>query len=145
MAKKKPSRRGGRTPGKWTLLTKDQLRSFRKDSKLSRSALSALLGVSSSSIQNWETERSVPLTRYQEQLVELMRGGGPAAVAGNGRRSKARASGRSSNGALLGASGGVSLTATAEILKGFLATSEGAKTSKEELVALTISLRAALS
>ena len=148
MAKKKTARRGGRTPGKWTLLTKEQLRSFRTEAKLSRSALSALLGVSSTSIQNWETERSVPLTRYQEQIVKLMKGGVPNAAARNGRGSKARANGRSSNGASSGTSSAhqeTSLTATAEILKGFLATFQGAKISKQELVTLASSLRAVLS
>lgn len=145
MAKKKKSAkgRGGRTPGQWTLLQKDDLSGFRKTQKLSRSALSNLLGVSSTSIQNWETGRSVPLTRFQQQLVDLMKGGVPATAA-RGRR------GRGSNGAAPTgpvASGGSesSLTATAEIVKGFLATSAGGKLSADELVNLTVSLRAALS
>lgn len=150
MAKKKATRRrGGRTPGKWTLLTKDQLRSFRKDAGMSRSRLAERLGVSSTSIQNWETERSVPLTRYQEQLVQLMKGGTPVAT-GSGRGAKTRpANGRATNGASAGAGGTAlqetGLTATTEILKGFLATPQGAKISKDELVALASSLRTALS
>jgi DNA-binding transcriptional regulator YiaG len=145
MARKKKStkRRGGRTPGQWTLLEKDDLSGFRKTQKLSRSALANTLGVSSTSIQNWETGRSVPLTRFQQQLVDLMKGGVPVTAA-RGRR------GRGSNGANGAAPAGVassetSLTATAEIVKGFLATSAGAKLSAEELVTLTVSLRAALS
>lgn len=139
--KKKSARRGGRTPGQWTLLEKDDLSGFRKTQKLSRSALANHLGVSSTSIQNWETGRSVPLTRFQQQLVDLMKGGVPAA-AGRGR-----GRGRGAGGAApVGAAGSeTSLTATAEIVKGFLATSAGSKLSADELVALTTSLRAALS
>ncbi len=147
MARKKSAkRRGGRTPGQWTLLAKDDLSGFRKTQKLSRSALANTLGVSSTSIQNWETGRSVPLTRFQQQLVDLMKGGGVPAAAARGRRGRG-SNGAASNGASSGGVGSseTSLTATAEIVKGFLATSAGAKLSAEELVNLTVSLRAALS
>lgn len=85
---KAPRRRGGRTPGVWTLLAQGELKTFRKDAKLSRSSLAGLLGVSSTSVQNWETGRSVPLTRYQEQIVALMKGGVPQ----DARRGRVRSS-----------------------------------------------------
>lgn len=151
-SKKKTGRRGGgRTPGAWTLLTQDALKTFRTGAKLSRSRLSELLGVSSTSVQNWETGRSVPLTRYQEQIVALMEGGVPADTAparkrGSNGAARSRGGARS-NGAshALSSSGDAALTAVGDILKGYLATPAGGELGQEQLVALAMSLRAALS
>lgn len=154
MAKKKTKktgrRGGGRTPGAWTLLTQDTLKTFRKDRKLSRSRLAELLGVSSGSVMNWETGRSVPLTRTQEQIVALMQGGAPAAAPARKRGSNgaARLNGAArSNGAahVVSASGEAALLAVGDILKGYLATPKGGEVTQEQLVGLAVSLRAALS
>ena len=142
MAKKKVGRRGrgGRKPGKWTLLTDASFRAFRKEAGLSRSRLSELLGVSSTSIQNWETGRSVPLTRYQHQIVELMKGGAPrSAPPARNRLRPARM-----NGSAV-VSHDTCLTVTGEILREYLATPKGGQLTQDELIALAVSLRAAFS
>lgn len=72
-------RRGGRQPGKWELVDPLEFRRWRDQNKLSRARLAGLMGVSSTSIQNWETGNAVPSRRYQERLAELMKD--PTAVA----------------------------------------------------------------
>lgn len=155
-AKKTGRRGGGRTPGAWTLLTQDALKTFRREGKLSRARLAELLGVSSGSIMNWETGRSVPVTRTQEQIVALMQGGvpdaGPARKRGSSgaaRNGAARSNGAAarSNGAThaVSASGEAALLAVGDILKGYLATPKGGELGQEQLVALAMALRGALS
>lgn len=131
------SRRGGRTPGQWVHLSQDAVGKFRKDAKLSRSKLAELLGVSGTSVQNWETGRSVPIKRYQQRLVELMKG---------------RPQGAESGEALAAAADAIPLqlqvarlTVVSEIVKGYLATTQGGKVSQEQLIALTKALRGALA
>lgn len=138
MAKKKVQRakRGGRSPGQWVDLTREQVLAFRKSAKLSRAKLAELLGVSSTSIQNWETGRAVPLRRYQQQLVELMRSGPPSSSGG-----RQPPGARPSTPELEVAR----LTVTGEILKAYLATAQGGKVSQEQLLALARSLRASLA
>jgi DNA-binding transcriptional regulator YiaG len=63
--------RGGRKKGEWKLLTKDQLMTFRKDQRISRARLAELMGVSSTSIQNWETN-TVPTMKAQQKLAQLI-------------------------------------------------------------------------
>lgn len=141
--KRKARRRGGRTPGAWSLLTQGSLKAFRKQAGLSRAALAKLLHVSSTSVQNWETGRAIPVPRFQEQLVSLMQGGvPPAAVPEVGSSARPRSNGTSKS---VGAGREASLRVTSEILRSYLATPKGGTTTGEQLVALTTSLRAALS
>jgi DNA-binding transcriptional regulator YiaG len=143
MAKKKTGRRGGRTPGQWVHLTKDGLRQWRKDAKISRGKLSEMMGVSSTSVQNWETGRSVPMKRYQMMLADLMKGGAPSN--GSSGAGEAVTSGAVARPASGGGGDQVQvarLNATSEILKAYLGA--GGKVSQEQLVALTKALRSAL-
>jgi DNA-binding transcriptional regulator YiaG len=80
--KKQPGRkRGGRKPGKWTLLTPEALRSWREGNGVSRARLASMLGVSSTSVQNWETGHAVATTKLQQRLAELTKSA-PEAAAG---------------------------------------------------------------
>jgi DNA-binding transcriptional regulator YiaG len=132
MAKK---RRGGRQPGKWELVDPLEFRRWRDQNKLSRARLAGLMGVSSTSIQNWETGNAVPSPRYQERLAELMKD--PAVVAA--------APARRGGGALGGraADGGSGVMATGEIVTAYLKSSP--ELAEEELVALIRAVRQALS
>ncbi len=137
--------RGGRKKGEWVLLTSDSLLQFRKGAHLSRAKLAEILDVSSTTIQNWESGKAVPTKKSQAHLADLIKGGAPAAAASNGAGTVTRSAPRahaSSNG---GASTDTQLTVTGEILKAFLATAQGGKTSQEQLVDLAKSLRAALA
>lgn len=71
--------RGGRKPGVWTLLTPEKLRDYRDRNRISRARLAAMLGVSSTSVQNWETG-TVASTKIQQRLAELIAAGPPASV-----------------------------------------------------------------
>lgn len=139
----KGRRRGGRKKGEWVLLTSDSLGQYRKGAHLSRAKLAEILDVSATTIQNWESGKAVPTKKSQARLADLIKSGSPTAAAGNGTvtRSAAALPHASSNG---GASNGIELTVTGEILKAFLATAQGGKTTQEQLVQLTRSLRAAL-
>jgi ribosome-binding protein aMBF1 (putative translation factor) len=48
--------------------------------RLSRARLAALLSVSGTSIQNWETGHAVPSRKYQERLADLMKSPNLASV-----------------------------------------------------------------
>lgn len=74
MTKKK--RTGGRKPGSWTLLTKDDLVQWRKKNKVSRRTLAKAIKSSSTSIQNWEMGKSTPITKFQKRIVESMKNWG---------------------------------------------------------------------
>lgn len=77
--RKTGARRGGRKPGAWTLLTPQALRGWREEHKMSRANVATTLGVSSTSIQNWETGHAVATTKMQQKLVDLMKAPVPAA------------------------------------------------------------------
>lgn len=64
---------GGRKPGKWTVVTPDEIRAFRQEHQISRSRLAGALGVSSTTIQNWETDNGVAMPRLQEKVAELLK------------------------------------------------------------------------
>lgn len=71
-------RRGGRKPGEWKLITPEQLRDYRSEHRISRARLAQMLGVSSTSVQNWETG-TVASMRIQQRLAELI-AAGPSAI-----------------------------------------------------------------
>ncbi len=66
-------RRGGRKPGRWELLNPEELLEFRKQRGLSRAKLADQLGVSTTSIQNWETGRAASM-KIQRKLRDLIDG-----------------------------------------------------------------------
>lgn len=74
--------RVGRQPGAWgDGLSSDVVRSFRETGAVSRARLAGLLGVSSTTIQNWETGLAVPDPKNQAKLREVIKAGVPAATA----------------------------------------------------------------
>ncbi len=75
---KKARRRGGRKPGKWELVDPLEFRRWREQQRISRARLASLLGVSATSIQNWEVGHAVPSRPHQERMAELMKS--PTAV-----------------------------------------------------------------
>jgi DNA-binding transcriptional regulator YiaG len=76
-------RRGGRTPGHWRDgLTGQAVLDWRKQHKVSRAALAKALGVSPTSVQNWEIADGVPVPRSQIALRAIMTKG-PGAISGN--------------------------------------------------------------
>lgn len=72
-------RRGGRKPGEWRLVTPEQLRAYREEHRISRARLAQTLGVSSTSVQNWETG-TVATMRIQERLAALIAAGSTAVL-----------------------------------------------------------------
>lgn len=80
-------RRGGRKPGEWRLVTPKRIREFREANRLSRATLSRALGVSSTTIQNWETGLVVATNKAQTRLAELM--SQPGILQEHGRQSQA--------------------------------------------------------
>lgn len=129
----------GTQKGEWVLLTNDSLQRYRKGAHLSRAKLAEIMAVSSTTIQNWESGKAVPTKKSQARLADLIKGGATEARSNGTDALPSRAS---SNG---GASSGVELNVTGEILKAFLATAQGGRTTQEQLVQLTRSLRAALA
>lgn len=65
-------RGGGRKAGSWTATNPDQIKSFREANNVSRAKLAGMLGVSSTSIQNWETGAAIATTKMQAKVSELM-------------------------------------------------------------------------
>lgn len=91
---KKSKKRGGRKPGSWTLVTPMQIREYRQTYRLSRLTMAGLLGVSSTTVVNWETGNGVATTAAQRRIQELLRRppagtvtGAPTQVSGNGKDS----------------------------------------------------------
>lgn len=143
-APKAKGRRGGRKKGEWVLVTSDALRQYRKDAHLSRNKFAEILDVSATTIQNWESGKAVPTKKSQARLADLIKSGAPAAAtSGNGSVARPAPRPVSSNGG--GAATDTQLTVTGEVLKAFLATAQGGKTSPAQLVELTKLLRAALA
>lgn len=86
MAKKKASKktggrgRGGRKPGTWELVSPEQIRAYREAHAVSRASLAGQLGVSGTTIQNWETGHAVATKKAQERLAQVL-GGAPRSSA----------------------------------------------------------------
>lgn len=79
MAKKKVSskgvrRGGGRKPGSWSAVQQEQIKAFREKHRVSRQTLARLIGVSSTSVQNWETGAAIATTKLQLKLKAVMDG-----------------------------------------------------------------------
>lgn len=144
---KKTGRRGGRKPGQWVHVTQEAVGKFRKGAQLSRGKLAEMLGVSSTSVQNWEAGHSVPMPRYQQKLAELITSGGAKPSPSASESAPTRVRSRQAV-PLSAASPEVEVTrlsVAGEIMKDYLATPQGAKVSQEQLVALTRALMGALT
>lgn len=129
---KKTSRRGGRKPGAWTQVKPAQIVAYRKEHKVSGASMAAMRGVSSTTIQNWETGKAVATAKAQARLVEAM--------SGSPRRPAAPPSAEAhKNGT---ASNDLVIDATARVVAAFLATG---KIKREELRGVIEEVRAALT
>jgi DNA-binding transcriptional regulator YiaG len=126
------ARRGGRKPGAWTHTTPKALREFRATHHMSRGRLAAILGVSSTSVQNWEAGK-VASAKIQERLADIIENGVASAAPPPPRRSGPAASGADPVIATTGA-----------IVAGYLQT-RPAPVSQEELLSLIRGVRLALS
>lgn len=127
-------RSGGRRPGAWTLVTPEALRTFRSENKLSRARLALMLGVSSTSVQNWETG-TVASMKIQQRLAELI-AAGPSAILPPRKAASLwdMASTQQTDPAI---------TTTGTIVAGYLQTHQGM--SPNDLIGLIRSVRQALS
>lgn len=74
MSATKTKSRGGRKPGTWISgLDNKKILAWREETHTSRSRLASHIGVSSTSVQNWETGAAIPVRQTQLQLAELMK------------------------------------------------------------------------
>jgi len=76
--KKKKKRTGGRIAGKWADVTPAEIVTFRQKNKISRAALAGALGVSSTSVQNWEGGQVVAVPKIQAKLRSVIDAGSDA-------------------------------------------------------------------
>lgn len=65
------ARRGGRRPGTWKLVTPEQILAYRKEHHVSRARMAQALGVSSTSVQNWESG-TVATLKAQQRIAMLI-------------------------------------------------------------------------
>lgn len=143
--RKTGSRRGGRKPGAWTLLTPEALRGWREKNKMSRANVASSLGVSSTSIQNWETGHAVATAKMQQKLADLMKAPAPAVAATS--RGKRPAQAQSANGATSHASNGdpALIQATASIVVEAIRAGGKRSVSAKELGLMVRTVRDALA
>ena len=127
-------RRGGRKPGEWKLVTPEQLRDYRSTNKISRARLAQMLGVSSTSVQNWETG-TVASMKIQQRLAELIAAGPAAILPPRKQASLWDMAARDKNDP--------AITTTGTIVAGYVSTHSGM--SAEDLIGLIRSVRQALS
>lgn len=135
-------KRAGRKPGVWKYVTPEQLREFRASGQVSRARIASALGVSSTSVQNWESGRAA-MPRLQKRLAELI-AAGPAALddgapeGDGGQNGRWRAEGDGAVGGVLSSQ----LLATGTIVGSYI-TAHG-KMSHDQLMELIRSVRSAL-
>lgn len=142
-AKPKKKGRGGRVKGVWkTGLSGDVMRQFRKDHKVSRGKMAKMLGVSSTTIQNWEVGVAVPTPKNQAELERVLKG---EKIQKNGQKPKA------TNGTVSQAPfahddhHGVELSITGQIVSAWLGSPRiKGNVSQDDLVGLVRSVRSAL-
>ena len=127
-------RRGGRKPGEWKLVTPEQLREYRSVNKISRARLAQMLGVSSTSVQNWETG-TVASMKIQQRLAELIAAGPAAILPPRKQASLWDMAAHEKNDP--------AITTTGTIVAGYVSTHSGM--SAEDLIGLIRSVRQALS
>jgi DNA-binding transcriptional regulator YiaG len=126
---KRTTNRGGRKKGQWTETTPDTIRDFRRIGRISRSRLASALGVSATSVQNWEVGLVVATPAMQKKIVELIK-----ASPELGRPRPAQAGN--------GGAGGAEVEAAGQIVCAWLEQHPG--TDSERLLALIRAVRTAL-
>ena len=132
---KTKTKHSGRKPGSWKHgLTADALRAFRKNNHVSRARLAKSLGVSQTTINNWEIGLVFPTDRNQDQLQRVMKN--PSAVVAS---APARQESFSRDG-----NHGVGLAATGQIVSAYLASAKGKTVTQDDLCNLVRSVRSAL-
>lgn len=132
----KRARKGGRQRGTWTEVQPEQIRAFREEHAISRNMLASTLGVSATSVQNWETGMAVAMPSIQARLASIIQAG-PGAI------QTADGGARRGSGAGVAALVGHQVSATGMIVNGFL-TSQSRKFTQEELIELIKTVRGAL-
>jgi DNA-binding XRE family transcriptional regulator len=134
--------RGGRKPGVWTLVTPEQIRVYRKTNGTSRAKLADMLGVSNTTVQNWETGKGAAFPKIQERIKALLDGAPQPAPSRRGSRGGAAPQPATSNGSHAPTNGYDStVEATGRIVAAFLG---GAKIQRQELGAVIREVRSAL-
>jgi DNA-binding XRE family transcriptional regulator len=68
--------RGGRKRGIWTL-SKEDFRAWRERHQMTRASVGKLLGVSATTIQNWEKGIAIPLPKHQHAIAAAMKADKP--------------------------------------------------------------------
>lgn len=126
-------RRGGRKPGVWTLVKPEHIPAYRKAQKLSRASMAAMLGVSSTTVQNWEAGKAVATPKAQARIAEVIGSGTsrPAPATPKASSNGQHAGGYDSN-----------VEATGRIVAAFLGS---VKIKRQELRAVIEDVRAALA
>lgn len=138
-ATKKKGRRGGRKPGVWTLVQPAQILAFRKERRLSRAVFAKMVGVSSTTVTNWEGGKGTASPSMQSKVVEVM--GSAPATATKSKRAMVGAAAKPTNGQHPAGYDSI-VEGTAKIVSAFLAT---AKLKREELGEVVRDVRAALA
>ncbi|MCW8138565.1 MAG: helix-turn-helix transcriptional regulator [Planctomycetota bacterium] len=118
------------------MLTPEKLKAYRAENRISRARLAELLGVSSTSVQNWETN-TVASMKIQERLAQLI-AAGPAAIPPSRKAPSLWDRGSSSD------QGDPALLATGTIVAGYLQV-KGGELGVDELLGLIRSVKQALT
>lgn len=132
-------RGGGRTKGTWVDVQPEKIRAFRDEHRISRVMLAKALGVSSTTVQNWETNVGVAVPKMQTKLAEIL-AAGPSAVQISAASLRGSGGGGSSTVAEVI---GHQVSTTGMIVNAYLASQANA-VSPEELVELIGAVRKAL-
>lgn len=130
---KKANRRGGRKPGAWIQVKPEQILAYRKEHKLSRLTMAKSLGVSATTIQNWETGRGVATKKAQVLLLDRLASPPLFTIPSRGRQPDAAAVSNGSTQAI---------EATGQIMAAYF---KGARIEIEQVGGLVRQIRAALS
>lgn len=138
-ATSKTKRRGGRKPGTWMQTGPEKILAFRKEHKLSRATFAEMVGVSSTSVANWEGGKGAASPAMQSKIVAVM-GSAPATVT-KSKRAMVGAAAKPTNGQHPSGYDSV-VEGTARIVAAFLPT---AKLKRQELGAVIRDVRAALA
>lgn len=131
-----PKGRGGRKPGTWTLVQPEQILAYRQEHRLSRATFAAMVGVSSTTVQNWELGKGAAFQKAQEKIATVI-GSAPAVTTS---KQGARPTAIATNGQHPAGYDSV-VEGTAKIVAAFLTT---AKIGRGELGAVVREVRAAL-
>lgn len=143
-AKVKAARRGGRKPGEWTATNPEEIKAFRTANGVSRAKMAGLLGVSSTSIQNWETGAGIATPKLQAKVANLMAGW--SEIPGQVKAIAGRPAGPALLYSATGqARGGEVIETAGRIVVGYLEAHGERISSAEDLVKLIRDVRLALA